>query len=95
MMRSCRSILHFRIRRSAFPIQKRSKNFDTLKAVVEDMTKHKDELGIQGVFGSTSFAPGEDWRWQTHLMNLPIYYEYRDKDVDNLEEIEFTYNENF
>lgn len=74
---------------------KEIKNFDTLKAVVEDMTKHKDELGIQGVFGSTSFAPGEDWRWQTHLMNLPIYYEYRDKDVDNLEEIEFTYNENF
>ena len=32
---------------------KEIKNFDTLKTVVEDMTKHKDDLGIQGVFGST------------------------------------------
>ena len=51
------------------------------------MTKHKDDLGIQGVFGSTSFAPGEDWRWQTHLMNIPVYYEYKADDVDNLDEI--------
>lgn len=26
---------------------KEIKNFDTLKTVVEDMTKHKDDLGIQ------------------------------------------------
>ena len=32
------------------------KDFETLKAVVEDMTRHKDELGIEGVFSSTSFA---------------------------------------
>lgn len=74
---------------------KEIKNFDTLKAVVEDMTKHKEELGIEGVFGSTSFAPGEDWRWQTHLMNIPVYYEYKDAGVDNMETIEFSYNENF
>ncbi len=71
------------------------KNFDTLKAVVEDMTAHKDDLGIDGVFASTSFAPGEDWRWQTHLMNLPIYYEYKDADVKDEDEISFKYNENF
>ena len=59
------------------------------------MTKHKDDLGIQGVFGSTSFAPGEDWRWQTHLMNIPVYYEYEADGVDNLDEIKFTYNKNF
>ena len=66
-----------------------------LKTVVEDMTKHKNDLGIQGVFGSTSFAPGEDWRWQTHLMNLPVYYEYKADGVDNLDAIEFKYNKNF
>lgn len=53
-------------------------NFATLKAVVEDMTKHKDELGIKGVFSSTSFSTGEDWRWQTHLLNMPMYYEWKD-----------------
>ena len=74
---------------------KEIKNFDTLKTVVEDMTKHKNDLGIQGVFGSPSFAPGEDWRWQTHLMNLPVYYEYKADGVDNLDAIEFKYNKNF
>ena len=50
--------------------------FDALKAVVEDMTAMKDELGIQGVFGSTSLKQGDDWRYQTHLMNIPLYWEW-------------------
>jgi len=75
-------------------------NFATLKAVVEDMTAKKDQLGIKGVFSSTSLKPGEDWRWQTHLANVPIYYEIRDNklDVSNLSEfktIKFQYSENF
>ncbi len=47
------------------------KNFDTLASVVEDMTAKKDQLGIDGVFASTSLTPGEDWRWQTHLQMFP------------------------
>ena len=39
------------------------------------MQSKKDQLGIDGVFASTSLTPGEDWRWQTHLANLPVYYE--------------------
>ncbi|MBT9775193.1 extracellular solute-binding protein [Clostridium sp. MCC353] len=70
-------------------------NFDTLKAVVEDMQSKKEGLGIKGVFASTSLLPGEEWRWQTHTANLPIYQEYQDKDVDDLDEIEFTYSDNF
>ncbi len=70
-------------------------SFDILKEVVEDMTSMTDELGIDGVFASTSLASGEQWRWQTHLANLPIYYEYQDADADMLEEIEFTYGENY
>lgn len=69
-------------------------SYDTLKAVVEDMQAKKDDLGIQGVFASTSLLPGEDWRWQTHTANLPIYYEYQDKNVSDLAEIEFTYSDN-
>lgn len=70
-------------------------NFNKLKAVVEDMTKHKNELGIEGVFASTSFSSGEDWRWQTHLANLPIYYEFNDKEISDCETIDFTYSDNF
>ena len=71
------------------------KNFDTLKAVVEDMTAKKDELGIEGVFGSTSLKSGEDWRWQTQTMNVPVYYEYKDDGVSDKDNLEFTYSDNF
>ena len=70
-------------------------SFDDLKAVTEDMQANKDALGIEGVFASTSLLPGEDWRWNTHLANIPIYHEYTDKNVSSLDEIEFTYNESF
>lgn len=70
-------------------------NFDTLKAVADDMQDRREEIGIEGVFASTSFAPGEDWRWQTHLFNLPIFYEYRDDNVGDKAEIDFTYSDNF
>jgi len=75
-------------------------NFETLKAVVEDMTAKKDALGIKGVFSSTSLKPGEDWRWQTHLANVPIFYEIRDNDLDiknpdDFLEIKFQYADNF
>lgn len=70
-------------------------NFDTLKEVTDDMQARKDELGIDGVFASTSLATGEEWRWQTHLSNTPVYYEYQDAGVTDMEEIQFTYNENY
>lgn len=78
-------------------------NFDSLKKVVQDMTAHKKELGIEGVFASTSLSSGEDWRWQTHLLNVPLYYEIRDNknDIDptlallDAKEIDFKYSKNF
>ncbi len=74
-------------------------NFATLKAVVEDMTAKKADLGIEGVFSSTSLKPGEDWRWQTHLANVPVFYEWRDNNVDMAsdatQEIKFQYADNF
>lgn len=57
-------------------------NFATFKAVVEDMTAKKSDLGIEAAFASTSLKPGEDWRWQTHLANLPVYYEFLNNKVD-------------
>ena len=70
-------------------------NFDTLKAVADDMQAKKAELGIEGVFASTSLKPGEDWRWQTHLADLPVYFEYQDAKVEDSDELKFTYNEQF
>lgn len=78
-------------------------NFAALSEIVEDMTKLKDELGIDGVFASTSMAEGNQWRWQTHLANLPLYYEFKENtDYDNVilaglntNEITFKYNKEF
>ncbi len=74
-------------------------NFATLKAVVEDMTAKKADLGIDGVFSSTSLKPGEDWRWQTHLMNVPVFYEWRDNKIsiasDATKNFTFQYADNF
>lgn len=75
------------------------KSFADLKAVVEDMTANKEKLGIEGVFASTSLKSGEDWRWQTHLANIPVYYEFQKNNVDltgdGTKEITFEYSENF
>ena len=74
-------------------------NFATLKAVVEDMQSKKAQLGIKGVFSSTSLKKGEDWRWQTHLMDLPIFYEWRDNKVSladaGANSFKFQYADNF
>jgi raffinose/stachyose/melibiose transport system substrate-binding protein len=75
-------------------------SFAKLKEVVEDMTAQKDQLGIEGVFSSTSLKPGEDWRWQTHLANVPVFYEFRDNNIDIKDpaatlEIKFQYADNF
>lgn len=78
-------------------------NYDLLAQVVEDMTKHKEALGIEGVFASTSLGSGEQWRWQTHLANVPLYYEFKDNtNFDNTvlagldaKEIAFKYGDNY
>lgn len=78
-------------------------NFATLKAVVEDMQAKKDQLGIKGVFASTSMAPGNDWRWQTHLFNVPMWAEFDakanggDATLTGLaaKEFDFAYGANF
>ena len=59
------------------------RSFDMLKAVVTDMTKHKKELGIDGVFASTSMGSGEQWRWTNHLANIPVFYEMKAKSDDS------------
>lgn len=75
-------------------------SYDELKAVVEDMQKNKAALGIDGVFASTSMKAGEDWRWQTHLLNIPLYYEWTEGKVDfndskAFSEIGFTHGDKY
>ncbi len=74
-------------------------SFEIFEQVVVDMDRLKGELGILGVFASTSLKPGEDWRWTTHLANIPVYYEFKNNGIDlsgdDTKTIEFMYNEEF
>ena len=45
------------------------------------MQARKDELGIKGAFTSAGFDSSSDWRFKTHLANLPLYYEFKDDNV--------------
>ncbi len=71
--------------------------FENLKAVVEDMQANKETLGIDGVFGSTSLRAGDDWRYQTHLMNVPMFWEFgAETDLSGtIPEFTFEYAENY
>ena len=50
-------------------------SFDDLKKVAEDITARKDQLGF-AAFTSAGMDDSSDWRFKTHLSNLPIYFEY-------------------
>lgn len=70
-------------------------NFDALKKVADGIQAHKDDLGVEGAFTSAGMDSSSDWRFKTHLANLPIYYEYTDKGIESTDAIEGTYLENY
>lgn len=50
------------------------KNFDGLKAVVEDIHARADELGFDA-FTSNDMDSSSSWRYTGHMINLEYYYE--------------------
>lgn len=65
---------------TSFKSMEEVNSFDKLKELCEDMQKNKEALGIEGVFASTSFSPGNQWRWNTHLLNIPFHYEMNENE---------------
>ena len=70
------------------------KNFEDLKKVAEDITARKDELGFSA-FTSAGMDGSSDWRFKTHLANMPIYYEYQADGINNTDAIKGTYLDNY
>ncbi len=70
-------------------------NFNALKTVAEEIQKNKDALGVDGAFTSAGMDGSSDWRFKTHLANMPIYYEYKDKGISETDAIEGTYLDNY
>ena len=70
------------------------KNFEDLKKVAEDITKRSKDLGFSA-FTSAGMDGSSDWRFKTHLANLPIYYEYQQDNIENTDAIKGTYLDNY
>lgn len=69
-------------------------NFESLKKVAEDITARSDELGFSA-FTSAGMDSSSDWRFKTHLANLPIYYEYQADGINTTDAIKGTYLDNY
>ena len=70
-------------------------DFETLKEVAEDLQARKEELGIDGAFSSAGMDGSSDWRFKTHLANMPIYYEYQADGIGATAAIKGTYLDNY
>lgn len=69
-------------------------SFADLKKVAEDITARKDELGF-AAFTSAGMDSSSDWRYKTHLANLPIYFEYQADKITSTDAIKGTYLDNY
>ena len=70
------------------------KSFEDLKKVAEDITARSSELGF-AAFTCAGMDSSSDWRFKTHLANLPIYFEYQAKGIDTTKELEGTHLDNY
>lgn len=70
-------------------------NFAQLKAVAESIQANKADLGVEGAFTSAGMDSSSDWRFKTHLANLPIYYEYKADGIGSTPAIKGSYLDNY
>ncbi len=56
------------------------KNFETLKAVAEDIHANAETLGFDA-FSASGLDSSSSWRFSGHLANMPLFYEFRDDGV--------------
>lgn len=70
-------------------------SFEKLKTVADEIQANKDALGVDGAFTSAGMDPSSDWRFKTHLANLPIYFEYQEDKISSTDAIKGTYLDNY
>ncbi len=70
------------------------KGLADLKAICEDITARSAELGFSA-FTSAGMDGSSDWRFKTHLANLPIYFEYTADGINDTEAIKGDYLDNY
>ena len=55
-------------------------NFESLKAVADDIHARASELGFDA-FTSAGLDGSSSWRFSGHLLNMPLFYQFRDDGV--------------
>lgn len=70
-------------------------SFADLKKAADDIQARKDELGVKGAFTSAGMDGSSDWRFKTHLANLPIYYEYKADGISSTDAVKGTYLDDY
>ena len=69
-------------------------SFAKLKEVAEDITARSAELGFSA-FSSAGMDSSSDWRFKTHLANLPIYFEYQEDGINTTKTIKGSFLDNY
>ena len=69
-------------------------SFADLKKVAEDITARSAELGF-AAFSSAGMDSSSDWRFKTHLANLPIYFEYQADGIGTTTAIKGSFLDNY
>ena len=70
------------------------RSFDALKTVAESITARTEELGF-AAFSAAGMDSSSDWRFKTHMANLPIYYEYKTLGIGTTDAIKGLYLDNY
>ena len=73
-------------------------SFAKLKEVADDIQSRLAEVSeaagpeydLKGAFTSAGMDSSSDWRFKTHLANLPIYYEYKADGIGSTDAIKGT-----
>lgn len=69
-------------------------SFDDLKDIAEDITARSSELGFSA-FTSAGMDSSSDWRFKTHLANVPLYFEFQNEGIGYSKTIKGTYLDNY
>ena len=87
-------IANLKLLRKAGYTKEEVNSFNALKKIAEDITSRKKELGFSA-FCSSGMDNSSNWRFTTHLANMPLYFEYKDKNISIEEKLDGKYLNNY
>ncbi|WP_033377041.1 ABC transporter substrate-binding protein [Alloscardovia criceti] len=66
-------------------------SYQTLVKVTQSMSEHAQELGLSGVWASPGLDASNDYRFAGHMIRVPMFYEFKDRNVHFSTQLKGTY----